>query len=99
MVFHVLQISDNLNSSRSSESNNSSSDSDENKSEKEESTSENSSEDKEIDDNNSERSKEYDSSTGSVTGMKKLGSCFLNKRKKNSMRNFLLIFDISNPRL
>ena len=68
------ELSDNSNSSSSSDSNNSSSDSDENKSE-EESTSENSSEDEEIDDNNSERSKEYDSSTGSVTGMKKLGSC------------------------
>ena len=68
------ELSDNSNSSLSSDSNNSSSDSDENKSE-EESTSENSSEDEEIDDNNSERSKEYDSSTGSVTGMKKLGSC------------------------
>ena len=77
------ELSDNSNSSSSSDSNNSSSDSnnsssdsDENKSEEEEeSTSENSSEDEEIDDNNSERSKEYDSSTGSVTGMKKLGSC------------------------
>ena len=73
------ELSDNSNSSRSSESNNSSSDSDENKSEKEESTSENtsenSSEDEEIDDNNSERSEEDNSSTGSVTGMKKLGSC------------------------
>ena len=73
------ELSDNSNSTLNSESNNSSSDSDENKSEKEESTSENtsenSSEDEEIDENNSERSEEYDSSTGSVTGMKKLGSC------------------------
>ena len=70
------ELSDNSNtSSLSSDSNNSSSDSDENKSEEEEeSTSENSSEDEEIE-NNSERSEEYDSSTGSVTGMKKLGSC------------------------
>ena len=68
------ELSDNSNSTLSSDSNNSSSDSDENKSE-EESTSKNSSEDEDIDDNNSERSEEYDSSTGSVTGMKKLGSC------------------------
>ena len=81
------ELSDNSNtSSLSSDSNNSSSDSDENKSEEEESTSENSSEDEEIE-NNSERSEEYDSSTGSVTGMKKLGSCFLNEIQKNLKRN------------
>ena len=81
------ELSDNSKSSSSSDSNNSSSDSDENKSEEEEeSTSENSSEDEEIE-NNSERSEEYDSSTGSVTGMKKLGSCFLNETQKNLKRN------------